>query len=138
MLAYHLSFLYLRNIGLSLVIYTTFKKFSCGTWPAGLVLSLNCFSSNHLKAILKLNQGIEKAPQEQTEVRKLKLRLYYKVLPTLGRRSSHGGLEILLEIHHFSLLSCWPLSNHENSSVEEMRRGRGEAAFLTRLQAGVL
>ena len=61
MLAYHLSFLYLRNIGLVLVIYTTFKKFSCGTWLAGLVLSLNCFSSSHLMAILKLNQGIEKA-----------------------------------------------------------------------------
>lgn len=60
MLAYHLSFLYLRNIGLFLAIYTTFKKISCGTWTGGLVLSLNCFSYSHLKAVLKLKSGHRK------------------------------------------------------------------------------
>ena len=74
MLAYHLSFLYLRNIGFSLVIYTTFKKISCGIWPGGLVLSLSCFSYSHLKAVLKLKPGHRKGPIGANRSKEIKIK----------------------------------------------------------------
>lgn len=66
--------------------------------------------------------------------KEIKIKSLLKFFLPLEEDCNMEGLCIILEMHHFSLLSFWPFPKHKNSAVGEMKRGRGEAAFLKRLQ----